>query len=56
MKSPLKPVVQNQASNEIAQQWLSCAKARARLRWTPKFDLSRGLAATVAWYRKTKPE
>jgi CDP-glucose 4,6-dehydratase len=52
MKSKLQPVVENKASNEIAQQWLSCAKARARLKWAPKFDLKRGLAATIAWYRK----
>ncbi|HZE97211.1 MAG TPA: GDP-mannose 4,6-dehydratase [Planctomycetota bacterium] len=52
MQSPLKPVVRNEASNEIAQQWLSCAKARKELGWTAKFDLDRGLEETVAWYRK----
>ena len=52
MKSSQHPVVENKASNEIAQQWLSCAKARKQLGWKPKFDLNRGLAATIAWYRK----
>ncbi|HVR87520.1 MAG TPA: NAD-dependent epimerase/dehydratase family protein [Planctomycetota bacterium] len=52
MKSSLQPAVENKAPNEIAQQWLSCAKARKQLGWKPKFDLKRGLAATIAWYRK----
>jgi CDP-glucose 4,6-dehydratase len=55
MKSPLRPVVENKAPHEIAQQWLSCAKARERLGWKPKFDLRRGLAATIGWYRKNYP-
>lgn len=52
MKSTLKPVVRNEASNEIAQQWLCCDKARSKLGWTPKYDLARGLRETIAWYRK----
>lgn len=52
MKSKLRPVVKNEASNEIAKQWLSCRKARERLKWKPQYDLKRGLADTIAWYRK----
>jgi CDP-glucose 4,6-dehydratase len=52
MKSRLKPVVQGDAPHEIARQWLSCRKARERLRWAPKYDLDRGLAETIAWYRR----
>lgn len=52
MKSDLKPVVRNEASHEIAQQWLSCAKARERLGWKPRYDLRKGLVETIAWYRK----
>lgn len=52
MKSKLEPVVENKASNEIAQQWLSCKKARKVLGWKPAYDLRRGLAETIAWYRK----
>jgi CDP-glucose 4,6-dehydratase len=52
MKSKLQPDVKNGAPNEIARQWLSARKARERLRWKPAFDLRRGLAATIAWYRK----
>jgi nucleoside-diphosphate-sugar epimerase len=52
MKSKLRPLLKNEASNEIAQQWLSSKKAREKLGWKPAYDLSRGLAETVAWYRK----
>lgn len=51
MKSKLRPDVRNEASNEIAKQWLSCRKARERLGWKPKYDLKRGLAETIAWYK-----
>lgn len=30
---------------------LDCAKAKARLGWTPRWDLGRALTATVAWYQ-----
>jgi len=51
MKSKLRPDVRNEASNEIAQQWLSCKKAREKLGWKPKYDLKRGLTETIAWYK-----
>ena len=47
--------MQNQAFNEIAQQWLSSKKARTTLGWTAKYDLRRGLTETIAWYRKNFP-
>ena len=43
--------IQNQASNEIPQQYLDCAKARRRLNWEPKWTLDESLRETVAWYR-----
>jgi CDP-glucose 4,6-dehydratase len=52
MKSKLRPVVENKATNEIARQWLSCEKARQVLKWKPAYDLKRGLSETIAWYRK----
>ena len=52
MKSKLEPVVLNEAKNEIQKQYLSSEKARARLKWAPKFDYDAGLEKTVAWYRK----
>lgn len=51
MKSKLRPDVRNEASNEIAQQWLSCKKAREKLEWKPRYDLKRGLTETIAWYK-----
>jgi CDP-glucose 4,6-dehydratase len=51
MNSDLKPDVRNEASNEIRHQYLSAAKARSVLGWSPLFTLDRGLAETVRWYR-----
>jgi CDP-glucose 4,6-dehydratase len=43
--------VQNQASNEIREQFLAAEKARRVLGWRPAFTLDQGLERTVAWYR-----
>jgi CDP-glucose 4,6-dehydratase len=51
MGSDLHSEVRNEASNEIRHQYLSAAKARERLNWSPHFDLDTGLRRTVAWYR-----
>jgi CDP-glucose 4,6-dehydratase len=51
-RTDLEPVIQSNAPNEIAAQWLDSDKARAHLGWTPAFNLKSGLAATVAWYRE----
>jgi len=50
MKSDLKPVIQNNAPNEIQKQNLSSAKARAQLGWTPQYTLEDGLKRTIEWY------
>lgn len=50
-RADLEPVILNQASNEIQEQYLSAAKARARLGWKPRFDLDSALTETVDWYR-----
>jgi CDP-glucose 4,6-dehydratase len=47
----LRPVILNQATNEIKHQYLSAAKARQRLNWQPKYDLDSALAETIDWYR-----
>ncbi len=52
MDSDLKTDVRNEASNEIAHQYLTAAKARRELGWSPKFGLDEGLRRTVAWYRE----
>lgn len=52
MNSSLTPDVRGEASNEIKHQYLSAAKAREMLGWTPKFELSAALKKTIAWYEK----
>jgi CDP-glucose 4,6-dehydratase len=49
--STLKPKVCNEANHEIRHQYLSAAKARARLDWSPLFELNAGLTRTAEWYR-----
>ena len=52
MGSDLEPDVRNEASNEIIHQYLSAAKARDDLGWSPLFDLDGALVATIAWYKE----
>ena len=52
MQSPLQPEIRNQASNEIRHQYLSAAKARRVLGWTPLFTLDQGLQNTIQWYEQ----
>jgi len=52
MQSDLQPDVHNEASNEIRHQYLSAAKARELLSWSPLFDLDTGLERTIGWYRE----
>ena len=51
MNSPLKPVILNQAKNEIKDQYLSAQKARKMLNWSPKYMFEEGLKETIAWYQ-----
>lgn len=44
--------VENKATNEIKEQWLSAAKANLWLDWKPKHTLQEGLDKTIAWYRE----
>lgn len=52
MNSDLQVCILNQASNEIAYQYLSAEKARTQLGWTPLFDLTAGLRRTIMWYQQ----
>ena len=52
MGSGLRPVIRNEASNEIRRQYLNAEKARRVLAWQPLFTLDEGLKATIEWYRK----
>lgn len=51
MGSDLEPDIQSTAVNEIKHQYLSAAKARKVLGWSPRFTLDSGLSATIEWYR-----
>ena len=48
----LDPNVQGTAQAEIHSQYLSSAKARELLDWSPANDLRSGLEATISWYRQ----
>ncbi|WP_321422003.1 GDP-mannose 4,6-dehydratase [uncultured Methanobacterium sp.] len=52
MDSDLEPVILNQASNEIENQYLSSEKAKSLLNWTPTYTIEEGLKKTVDWYKK----
>lgn len=50
-REDLTPDIRNTARGEIKDQFLSAAKARERLGWTPDYDLEAGLRETIDWYR-----
>jgi CDP-glucose 4,6-dehydratase len=52
MECNLKPVIRNEATNEIRRQYLSAGKARNLLGWQPMFTLDDGLKRTISWYRE----
>ena len=51
MASDLQPEVQNQAKQEIKNQYMSAAKAREMLGWQPLFSMDEGLQRTIEWYQ-----
>ena len=50
MGSNLKPVILNEASNEIKHQYLSAKKAKDLLGWKSKYNLNIGLQKTISYY------
>ena len=48
----LEPDVQNIASGEIREQYLTAKKAHSVLKWQPQFTLEQGMNETIAWYRE----
>lgn len=52
MGSKLEPDVRANATHEIQHQWLSAAKARRVLDWSPAFTLDQGLERSIEWYRQ----
>lgn len=51
-REDLKPIILNEATNEIKHQYLSAKKSRKLLSWKPKYDLNAGLKETIEWYRQ----
>jgi CDP-glucose 4,6-dehydratase len=51
-RSELRPIVQNIATAEIREQYLSAEKARAMLGWEPRYGMDEGLRRTISWYTK----
>jgi CDP-glucose 4,6-dehydratase len=47
----LKPIILDQAHNEIPDQYLASEKAHRILGWEPKHTLREGLKKTFDWYR-----
>jgi CDP-glucose 4,6-dehydratase len=50
MGSTLEPEIRAEASHEIPRQYLSAAKARRVLGWSPSFELDEALRRTIHWY------
>jgi len=51
-KENLEPVILNQASHEIREQYLDCSKAKKMLSWQPCRTMDQGLEETIQWYRE----
>ncbi len=49
----LEPDVQNNASGEIREQYLTAEKAHRVLGWQPQFTLEQGLNETIEWAYRT---
>ena len=50
-RSDLEPVILNSAHSEIRNQYLDSSKAKRLLNWMPNYDLEKGLAETIEWYK-----
>ncbi len=50
-RTDLEPVILDQVTAEIKDQYLDASKARRMLNWAPRFTLEQGLADTIRWYR-----
>lgn len=49
-RGDLEPRILNEVKGEIPHQYLSAAKARAMLGWTPRYTIEQALRETVDWY------
>lgn len=51
-REDLQPIIKNEASHEIREQFLDCTKARTMLNWKPERSFEDGLNETIAWYTR----
>jgi len=51
-RSDLSPIILNQVSREIKNQYLNASKAHRLLKWKPKYKFNRGLKQTIQWYKE----
>jgi len=52
MRSSALPEIQNQATNEIREQYLDSQKAKELLGWSPSCSFDEALGKTIHWYRQ----
>jgi CDP-glucose 4,6-dehydratase len=52
MESEFQPIILDEVTNEIPNQYLCAEKARNMLGWKPLFTLDHGLELTIEWYKK----
>lgn len=50
-RADLKPVILNEASHEIREQFLDCSKAKSLLGWSSARSFDEGLKETIEWYK-----
>lgn len=49
-RTDLAPIIQNSATGEIREQYMSAERARDVLGWRPRWGLDQGLRDTIEWY------
>ena len=51
-KTRLKPIILDEVTKEITDQYLSCKLADSLLNWKPDYTLEEGLKETYNWYKE----
>ncbi len=51
-KTHLKPIILNNAQNEILHQYLDSSRSKRLLGWKPAYSIEGGLAETIDWYKQ----
>ena len=51
-KADVEPIVLNEVKGEIKHQYLSAAKAKNILGWSPTYTVEEGLKETIDWYKE----